>query len=90
MYLYVKYKLLIKEREKKRFKNFKNPTVFTDYSQTIDGFYKSFENYNPTKKRGELILFLDMIVDMQFNKKLSLIVVTELFLKERKLNLPSM
>ena len=42
------------------------------------------EDYNTTKKRRELIGFDDMIEDMESNKKLSHI-ITELFLRDRKL-----
>ena len=28
----------------------RNPTVFIDYSQTIDEVYESLEDYNPSKK----------------------------------------
>ena len=41
------------------------------------------EDYSPTKKKRVLIVFDDMITDMEFNKKLSPI-VTELFLRGRK------
>ena len=44
------------------------------------------EHYIPTKKRRALIVFDDMIADMESNKKLSSI-VTELFLRGRKLNI---
>ena len=44
------------------------------------------EDYNPTKKRKVLIAFNDLIADMKSNKKLSPI-VTELFLRGRKLNI---
>ena len=44
------------------------------------------EDYNPTKKRRVLIVFNDMIEDMELNEKLSPI-VTELFLRGRKLNI---
>ena len=44
------------------------------------------EDYNPTKKTKVLIDFNGMIVDMKFNKKLSSI-VTELFIRGRKLNI---
>ena len=45
-----------------------------------------FEDYNPTKKRKVLIVFDDMIADVEENKKLNPI-ATELFLRGRKLNL---
>ena len=44
------------------------------------------EDYNPTKKRRVLIVPDDVIADMKSNKKLSRI-VTELFLRGRKLNI---
>ena len=44
------------------------------------------KDYNPTKKRRVLIVFDDMIADMETNKKLSPI-VTELFFRERKLDI---
>ena len=60
--------------------------AFIDYSQTIDHIYENLDYYNPTKKRRALIVFDDTIADMESNKKLSPI-VTELFLRERKLNI---
>ena len=78
--------MLINGREKVEIKEFKNPKAFVDYSQKIDDAYESLEDYHPTKKRRVLIVFDDMIAEMKSNKKLSPI-VTELFLKERKLNI---
>ena len=48
--------------------------------------YKNIEEYNPIKKRKILIVFDDMIADMLSNKKLNSI-VTELFIRGRKLNI---
>ena len=48
-------------------------------------FKKSIEEYNPNKKRKILIVFDNMIVDMLSNKKLNPI-VTELFIRGRKLD----
>ena len=42
-----------------------------NYSQTMDDFYENLEDYNPTKKSKVLIVFDDMIPDMEANKKLS-------------------
>ena len=64
----------------------KNPKAFTDYSQTIDDVSENLEDYNPTKKREVLIVFDDMIADTESNKTLSPI-VTELFLRGRKVNI---
>ena len=48
--------------------------------------YKKIEDYNPNKKRKVLIVFDDMIADKINNKKLNP-VVTELFIRCRKLNI---
>ena len=75
IYLYVKdsfeskYQLLIRGREKVGIEVFKKPKVLIDYSQIIGDFYKNLEDCNPTKKRRVLILFDDMIADMESNKK---------------------
>ena len=81
-----KYQLLINGREKVGIENLKNPKTFIDYSRKNDDAYENLEDYNPTKKRRVLIVFDDIIVDMESNKKLSPI-VTELFIKGRKLNI---
>ena len=52
----------------------------------MDDNYKNIEEYNPNKKRKILIIFDDMIADMLSNKKLNPI-VTELFIRSRKLNI---
>ena len=51
----------------------------------MDDVYKNIEKYNPNKKRKMFIVFDDMIADMFSNKKLNPI-VTELFIRGRKLN----
>ena len=48
--------------------------------------YKNIDNYNLRKKRKVLIVFDDMIADMINNNKLNPI-VTELFIRGRKLNI---
>ena len=48
--------------------------------------YENIEEHNRNKKRKVLIVFDDMIADMIINKKLNPI-VTELFLREKKLNI---
>ena len=52
----------------------------------MDHIYKNIGEYNPIKKRKILIVFDYMIVDMLNNKKLNS-VVTELFIRGRKLNI---
>ena len=48
--------------------------------------YKNIEEYDIDKERKILIVFDDMIVDMINNKKLNSI-LTELFIRGRKLNI---
>ena len=48
--------------------------------------YKNIDDYNPDKECKILIVFNDMIPDMIHNKKLNSI-VTELFIRGRKLNI---
>ena len=48
--------------------------------------YKNIEEYHLGKKRKILIVFYDMIADMINNRKLNS-VVTELFIRGRKLNI---
>ena len=48
--------------------------------------YENIEEYNLGKKRKVLIVFDDVIADMINNKKLNL-VVTELLIRGRKLNI---
>ena len=78
--------MLINGTEKVGIKKFKNPKALIGYSQIMDDVYGNLEEYNPTKKTKVLLMFHDMIVDMESNKKLSPI-VTELFPEGRKLNI---
>ena len=57
-----------------------------EYSNDMQDVYKNIEDYNPIKKRKILIVFDDMIADMINNNKLNP-VVTELFIRGRKLNI---
>ena len=66
-----KYEWFIKGREQVVIENLKNPNAFVDYSQTIDGVYENLEDYGPTKERRVLIIFDDMIADIESNTKLS-------------------
>ena len=59
---------------------------FIEFSDDTDDTYKNIEQYNPNKKRKILIVFDDVIADILSNKKLNP-VVTELFIRGRKLNI---
>ena len=55
-----------------------------EYSNNMQYVYKNIEKHNLGKKRKKLIVFDDRIADMVNNKKLNPI-VTELFIRGRKL-----
>ena len=78
--------MLINRRKKVGIKKLKTSTAFIDYSQTIDDVYENLKDYDPLKKRKVLIVFDDMIADVEDNKKSSPI-VTELFLRGTNLNM---
>ena len=82
----VKFQYLIDKPEKVGLDHFKDPKAFMEYSNDMEDVYKNIENYNPGKKRKILIMIDDMIADMINNKKLNP-VVTELFIRGRKLNI---
>ena len=92
IYLYAKdpydakYQYLINKCEKVGLDHFKDPRAFMEYSNDIQDVYKNIKDYNPNKKRKILIVFDNMIADMINNEKLNP-VVTELFIRGRKLNI---
>ena len=66
-------------------KHFNDSKAFIKYSNKMDDIYKNLEDYNPNRKGKILSIFDDMIADMLSNKKPNPI-VTELFIRGRKLN----
>ena len=92
IYLYAKdpyqakYQYLINEREKVGLNHYNNLKTFIEYSNYMQDVYKNFDEYNTDKERKVLIAFDDLIAEMINNKKLNLI-VTELFIRDRKLNI---
>ena len=92
LYLYAKhpyddkYQFLIKKRESIGIKHFNDPKAFIEYSNDIHDVSNNINNYNPDKENIIIIVFDDIIADMINNKKLNSI-VTELFIRGRKLNI---
>ena len=92
IYLYAKdpyeakYKFLINKRESTGLKHLNDLKAFIEYSNDMQYVYKNIDEYNIDKERKILIVFDDMIADMIHNKKLNSI-VTELFIRGRKLNI---
>ena len=81
-----KYQYLINKREKVGLDHFYDPKAFIEYANDMQHVYENIEDYNPEKKRKVSIVFDDMIADIINNKKLNPI-VTELFIRGRKLNI---
>ena len=92
IYLYAKdpyeakYQFLINKRESTGLKHFNDPKAFIEYSNDMQDVYKNTDEYNVDKEGKILIVFDDVIADMINNKKLNSI-VTELFIRGRKLNI---
>ena len=80
-----KYQFLIKKREGIGIKHFNDPKGFIEYLNDMHDVYKNINDYNPDKENKILIVFDDVIADMINNKKLNS-VVTELFIRGRKVN----
>ena len=63
IYLYAKdlsehkYEFLIKKRENAGIKHFNNPNAFIECSNTMDDVYENIHDYNPSRKRKNLIFF---------------------------------
>ena len=81
-----KNQYLINKREGVSIDHFSDPNAFIEYSNDMHDVYKNIDDYNPDKENKILIVFDDMIADMIHNKKLNSI-VTELFIRGRKLNI---
>ena len=92
IYLYAKdpyeakYQYLINKREGVGINHFKDLKAFIEYSNDMNNVYRNIDYYNPDKENKILIVFDGMIADMIQNKKLNSI-VTELFIRGRKLNI---
>ena len=92
IYLYAKdpyedkYQYLINKREYVGINHLNDPKAFIEYSNDMHDVYKNIDNYNPDKENKILIVFDDMIADMINNKKINSI-VTELFIRCKKLNI---
>ena len=88
IYLYAKdpyeakYQYLINKCEKVGLDHFDDPKAFMEYPNDMQDVYKNIEDYNPGKKCKVLIIFDDMINNKKLNP-----VVTELFIRGRKLNI---
>ena len=81
-----KYKILIKKCKDAGIKHLNDPNAFIECSNTMDDVYENIHDYNSSRKRKILIVFDDMMADIMTNKKFQAI-ITELFIRCRKLNI---
>ena len=92
MYLYAKgpyeakHQYLINRREGVGIDHFNDPKAFIEYSNDMQNVYKNINEYNINKHCKILTVYDDMIADIINNKNLNS-VVTELFIRDRKLNI---
>ena len=91
IYLYAKdpyeakYQYLINKKKDVGIDHFNDPKAFIEYSNNMHDVYKNIDDYNPDKGNKKLIVFDDTIAYMINNRKVNSI-VTELFIRGRKLN----
>ena len=81
-----KYQYLIKKCENVGLEHFNDLKAFIEYSNDMQDVDENIDEYNIDKEHKTLIIFDDMIADKIYNKKLDSI-VTELFIRGRKLNI---
>ena len=91
IYLYAKYihepkyEYLINKRELAGIKNLNDPNAFIEYSDDMNGMLDDINNYNRNRDKKVLIVFDDMIADIEYNKNFKRI-IKELFYRAHKIN----
>ena len=78
--------MLINKGESTGSKYLNDSKAVIEFSIDMDDIYKNIAEYNSNSKRKMLLVFVDMIADMLSNKWLN-VIVAELFLRGRKLNI---
>ena len=92
IYLYAKdinepkHEYLINKREQAGIKNLNDLYTFIEYSDDMDNVLDNINNYNKNRDKKVLIVFHDMIADIEYNKKFKRI-IKEIFYRARKINL---
>ena len=91
IYLYAKdlhepkYEYLINKREQAGIKNLNDPHAFIECSDDMNDVLDDINNYNKNRDKKVLIVFDDMIADIEYNKNFKRI-IKELFYRTRKIN----
>ena len=80
-----KYEYLINKREQAGIKNLNDPNAFIEYSDDMNDVLDDTNDYNKNKDKKVLIVFDDMIADIEYNKNFKRI-IKELFYRARKTN----
>ena len=84
IYLYAKdidekkYQFLINKREQAGLKNLSDSKAFIEYSNNMSDALDDVNNYNKNRDKKVLIVFDDMIADIEYNKDFKRI-IKELF-----------
>ena len=80
IYLYAKdtdeekYQCLINKREQAGIKNLNDPHAFIEYSSDMNDVLEDINNYNKKRDKKVLIVFDDMIADIEYNKNFKRII----------------
>ena len=91
IYLYAKdidekkYQFLINIREQAGLKILNDSKAFIEYSYDMNDVLDDINNYNKSRDKKVLIVFDDMIADIEYNKNFKKI-IKELFYRSRKIN----
>ena len=85
IYLYAKDLHLINKTEQAGIKNLNDPHAFKEYSDDMNDVLDDINNYNKNRDNKVLIVFDDMIADIEYNKNFKRI-IKELFYRARKIN----
>ena len=80
-----KYEYLINKREQAGIKNLNDPHVFIEYSDDMNDVLDDINDYNKNRDKKVLIIFDDMIADIEYNKNVKRM-IKELFYRARKIN----
>ena len=92
IYLYAKdlaepkYEFLINNRKNAGIKHFNDSTEYTEYSDDMNDVYADISNYKKKRENKVLIVFDDMIADIEYNKNFKKM-IKELFYRGRKMNI---
>ena len=81
-----KYEYLINKRKQAGIKNLDDPHAFIEYCYDMNDVYDDISNYNKKRDKKVLIIFDDMISDIEYNNNFKRM-IKELFYRGRKLNI---